>query len=85
MAGRGFIALSAVIFGRWSGGGVLLACLLFGFCDALQLRLQISNPSTPYQIFQMIPYVCTLAALAVFGSKRAGPKFNGKPYRREER
>lgn len=85
VAGRGFIALSAVIFGRWSGGGVLLACLLFGFCDALQLRLQISNPSTPYQIFQMIPYVCTLAALAVFGSKRAGPKFNGKPYRREER
>lgn len=85
VAGRGFIALSAVIFGRWSSGGVLLACLLFGFCDALQLRLQIMSTSTPYQLFQMIPYVCTLVALAVFGIKKAGPKANGKPYMREER
>jgi len=85
VAGRGFIALSAVIFGRWSSGGVLLACLLFGFCDALQLRLQIMSTATPYQMFQMIPYVCTLVALAVFGIKKAGPKANGKPYMREER
>ena len=85
VAGRGFIALSAVIFGRWSAGGVLLACLLFGFCDALQLRLQIFSTSTPYQLFQMIPYVFTLVALAVFGIKKAGPKSNGKPYMREER
>ncbi|KAF5059580.1 Branched-chain amino acid transport system / permease component [anaerobic digester metagenome] len=85
VAGRGFIALSAVIFGRWSSGGVLLACLLFGFCDALQLRLQILSTSTPYQLFQMIPYVCTLVALAMFGIKKAGPKANGKPYLREER
>lgn len=85
VAGRGFIALSAVIFGRWSSGGVLLACLLFGFCDALQLRLQIVNPAAPYQIFQMIPYVCTLVALAMLGIKKAGPKSSGKPYRREER
>ncbi|MEG1988655.1 MAG: ABC transporter permease [Oscillibacter sp.] len=85
VAGRGFIALSAVIFGRWSSGGVLLACLLFGFCDALQLRLQIMSTTTPYQLFQMIPYVCTLVALAVFGIKKAGPKSVGKPYQREER
>lgn len=85
VAGRGFIALSAVIFGRWSSGGVLLACLLFGFCDALQLRLQIMSTSTSYQLFQMIPYVCTLVALAAFGIKKAGPKANGKPYMREER
>lgn len=85
VAGRGFIALSAVIFGRWSSGGVLLACLLFGFCDALQLRLQIMSAATPYQLFQMIPYICTLVALAVFGIKKAGPKSVGKPYRREER
>ncbi|WP_312279982.1 ABC transporter permease [Oscillibacter sp.] len=85
VAGRGFIALSAVIFGRWSAGGVLMACLLFGFCDALQLRLQIFNTSTPYQLFQMIPYLFTLAALAVLGIKKSGPASNGKPYMREER
>ena len=85
VAGRGFIALSAVIFGRWSAGGVLLACLLFGFCDALQLRLQIFSASTPYQLFQMIPYFFTLAALTVFGIKKAGPASKGKPYMREER
>jgi simple sugar transport system permease protein len=85
VAGRGFIALSAVIFGRWSSSGVLLACLLFGFFDALQLRLQVTNTATPYQLFQMIPYLCTLVALSVFGIRRAGPKSSGKPYYREER
>ncbi|MDR1778267.1 MAG: ABC transporter permease [Clostridiales Family XIII bacterium] len=85
VAGRGFIALSAVIFGRWNAGGVLLACLLFGFCDALQLRLQINNPDTPYQLFQMIPYIATLVALAVFGIRKIGPKSVGLAYRREER
>jgi len=85
VAGRGFIALAAVIFGRWSGSGVLLACLLFGFFDALQLRLQVGTNLLPYQLFQMIPYVMTLIALTIFGSKIAGPKSKGKPYYREER
>lgn len=85
VAGRGFIALAAVIFGRWTASGVLLACLLFGFFDALQLRLQVGTDLIPYQLFQMIPYVMTLVALTIFGSKIAGPKANGKPYYREER
>jgi len=85
VAGRGFIALSAVIFGRWMPTGVLLACLLFGFCDALQIRLQLLSPSTPYQMLQMIPYLCTLFVLAFFGIKKSGPKANGQPYYREER
>lgn len=85
VAGRGFIALSAVIFGRWMPSGVLLACLLFGFCDALQIRLQLISPSTPYQLLQMIPYLCTLFVLAFFGIKKSGPKANGQPYYREER
>ena len=85
VAGRGFIALSAVIFGRWTSSGVLGACLLFGFCDALQIVLQINMPAAPYQFFQMIPYVMTLAALIVFGSKRNGPKANGQPYYRGQR
>ncbi|HWR18199.1 MAG TPA: ABC transporter permease [Clostridia bacterium] len=85
VAGRGFIALAAVIFGRWSASGVLMACLLFGFFDALQLRLQIGTDLIPYQLFQMIPYVMTLIALTLFGSKISGPKAKGKPYYREER
>ncbi len=85
VAGRGFIALAAVIFGRWSASGVLMACLLFGFFDALQLRLQIGTDLIPYQLFQMIPYVMTLIALTIFGSKIAGPKAKGKPYYREDR
>lgn len=85
VAGRGFIALAAVIFGRWSASGVLVACLLFGFFDALQLRLQVGTDLIPYQLFQMIPYVMTLVALTIFGSRISGPKSNGKPYFREER
>jgi simple sugar transport system permease protein len=85
VAGRGFIALAAVIFGRWSSSGVLMACLLFGFFDALQLRLQVGTDLIPYQLFQMIPYVMTLVALTIFGSRISGPKSNGKPYFREER
>ena len=85
VAGRGFIALAAVIFGRWTGGGVLLACLFFGFCDALQIRLQVGSFGIPYQFFQMIPYVATIVVLALLGMKKAGPKGVGKAYLPEER
>lgn len=85
VAGRGFIALAAVIFGRWNAGGVLLACLFFGFCDALQIRLQVGSYGLPYQFFQMIPYIATVAVLAAIGMKKAGPKSVGAPYRKEER
>lgn len=85
VSGRGFIALSAVIFGRWMPGGVLLAALLFGFTDALQLRLQVMSSATPYQLLAMLPYLCTLFVLAFLGIKKAGPMANGKPYFREER
>ena len=85
VSGRGFIALAAVIFGRWNATGVMGACLFFGLCDALQIRLQVSSLGVPYQFFQMIPYVATVVVLAVIGSKKAGPKANGLPYRKEER
>ena len=78
-------ALAAVIFGRWNAGGILLACLFFGFCDALQIRLQVSGIAIPYQFFQMIPYVATVVVLSLIGTRQAGPKANGKPYRREQR
>lgn len=85
VAGRGFIALAAVIFGRWNAGGILLACLFFGFCDALQIRLQVGSFGVPYQFFQMIPYIATVVVLAGIGMKKAGPKSSGKPYLKEER
>lgn len=85
IAGRGFIGLAAVIFGRWSAVGVMLACLFFGFCDALQIRLQVMSIGIPYQFFQMIPYVATIVVLAAIGAKKAGPKSSGQPYRKEER
>jgi len=84
IAGRGFIALAAVIFGRWTSGGILLACLFFGFCDALQIRLQVQSVGIPYQFFQMVPYIATILVLALMGSRQAGPKDCGKPYRREQ-
>ena len=62
-----------------------MACLVFGFCDALQIRLQLVNSVVPYQIFQMIPYLFTLVILIVFGMKKLGPKANGMAYFREER
>ena len=85
VAGRGFIALAAVIFGRRSAGGILLACLFFGFCDALQIKLQVSGIAIPYQFFQMIPYLATVLVLSLIGAKQAGPRANGQPYRREQR
>lgn len=85
VAGRGFIALAAVIFGRWSSVGVLGATALFGFFDALQISLQVSTPAVPYQFFQMVPYVFTILALFFFNAQKGGPKANGKPYLREER
>ena len=83
ISGRGFIALSAVIFGRWSQIGIFAAALIFGFADALQLRLQVFIPDMPYQIFAMLPYICTFAALVLARGKDNGPKARGKTYMRE--
>ena len=85
VAGRGFIALATVIFGRWSAVCVMLASLLFGFFDGLNVALQASFQSAPVMFFKMIPYIFTIVALMFFGSKHGGPKANGKPYFRESR
>ncbi len=83
VAGRGFIALSAVIFGGWRVRGIVLATLLFGFTDAIQLRFQTILPGIPYQILAMLPYLSTIAALFIMRNSGLAPKANGIPYSRE--
>ncbi len=84
-AGRGFIALTIVIFGRWSASGVTLAALFFGAAVALQHRVQARGVDIPYQVTLMLPYVLTLMVLA-FGSRGSGgPSDLGRAYRREAR
>jgi simple sugar transport system permease protein len=82
-AGKGFIALAAVILGRWNPVGALLACLLFGFFDALQLRMQFGNPEVPYQIFSTLPYVVSILALVLIAGRSVSPQAIGRHYDRE--
>jgi ABC-type uncharacterized transport system permease subunit len=79
--GRGFIALAAMILGGWSPFGALGASLLFGFADALQMRLQ-SIGALPSQLILMLPYILTIVVLAVFARKRSPPS-DYKPYEKE--
>lgn len=79
-AGRGFMALAAMIFGKWKPIGVLWAALLFGFSDALQMSIQAAGWDVPTDILLCIPYVLTIIALAGFVGKAVGPKQVGKPY-----
>ncbi len=78
-AGRGYIALAALIFGNWLPWRVLLACLLFGFMDAVQIRLQ-GTSSIPTQFIQIIPYIFTMVVLAGFIGKATPPQALGTPY-----
>lgn len=86
-AGKGFIALAALIFAKWKPVPALFACLLFGFLDALQIRLQgVELPfigQVPVQAIQALPYVLTVVLLAGFIGKAVGPKAGGIPYVKE--
>jgi simple sugar transport system permease protein len=81
-AGRGFIALAVVIFGRWSAVGVLLAALFFGLATALQFRLQARGSAVPYPVFLMFPYLVTLAVLALAAGRARAPADLGRAFRR---
>lgn len=81
-AGKGYIALAAMIFGRWRPLGLFLATLLFGFGSALAQRLPEFSPSAA-TLFQALPYVLTLVAVAGLVGKSVPPAADGVPYRRE--
>jgi ABC-type uncharacterized transport system permease subunit len=88
-AGRGFIALAALIFGKWRPVQTMLACLLFGFTEAVSIQMQgaVKLPSgedIPVQFIQMVPYVLTIVVLAGFIGSSRPPRALGIPYQKEK-
>lgn len=87
-SGRGFIALAALIFGKWRPFQTLLACLLFGFTEAVSIQMQgvVKLPSgedIPVQFIQMVPYILTIIVLAGFIGSSRPPRALGIPYQKE--
>jgi ABC-type uncharacterized transport system permease subunit len=86
-AGKGFMALAAMIFGKWRPWPALAACLLFGFLDAVAVRLQgVAFPGigeVPVQLIQALPYILTVVLLAGFIGKAVAPRAIGVPYVKE--
>src|SRR5258705_575471 len=88
-SGRGFIALAALIFGKWRPVQTMLACLLFGFTEAVSIQMQgaVKLPSgedIPVQFIQMVPYVLTIIVLAGFIGSSRPPRALGIPYQKEK-
>jgi len=79
-AGRGWIAISAIILGKFNPWGVLLACLLFGAADAGQMQIQFMNLGIPYQFLLMVPYIMAIIAMTGVVGKVRSPAAMGKPY-----
>ncbi|MCB7317881.1 ABC transporter permease [Lacrimispora sp. 210928-DFI.3.58] len=84
VTGRGYIALAAVIFGRYTAAGTLLAVLVFGAGEAAVYRLQALGSAVPSQLILMIPYVLTILIVAGTGRRSGGPAALGEPYRKGE-
>ncbi len=86
-AGRGFMALAALIFGKWKPLPTALACLLFGFAEAVEIRLQgvilWGTQPIPVQFIQILPYLVTIFVLAGFVGRSRAPKALGIPYQRD--
>ncbi len=87
-AGQGYIALAAMIFGKWRPFPTMMACLLFGFLDAVAIRLQgveiTGIGQVPVPLIQALPYLLTVILLAGFIGKAVAPKADGIPYVKEQ-
>ncbi|MGN1041593.1 MAG: ABC transporter permease, partial [Acutalibacteraceae bacterium] len=85
VSGQGFIALAAVIFGKWKPWSAYAACLLFGFSQALVVVLGGGVVHVSSTILAMIPYVLTVIILIVFVGRSSAPKASGVPYEKGAR
>lgn len=85
VAGQGFIALAAMIFGKWHPVGALLACLFFGLTSAIQIQAQSIGISWAPEFLLMIPYVATIIALVGVVGKAMAPAADGIPYEKGEK
>lgn len=79
VVGQGFIAIAAVIFGKFTPQGAMLGCILFGFCNGLRIVLG-SNSLIPVDLISMVPYVVTILTLVFFVGRARPPAASGKPY-----
>ena len=79
-AGKGFIALAALIFGRWHPVGALIAALVFGFSEELQTRLALLDTPIPSDFLLMTPYVVTIVVVAGLVGRSRAPAADGEPY-----
>lgn len=80
IAGRGYIALAAMIIGKWKPVNIFFACLIFSAFEALEITLQISGSDFPTQLIQMLPYLITVLVLVGFIGKTKPPAADGVPY-----
>lgn len=82
IVGQGFIAIAAVIFGKFTPQGAMLACILFGICNGIKTVASAGNVVSP-NLISMIPYVVTIVVLVLFVGKSRVPAANGKPYEKD--
>jgi simple sugar transport system permease protein len=79
-AGKGFIGIAAMIFGKWNPFGAFSSSLIFGFADSLQVKLQILRIPIPSEFLLMAPYLVTMILLTGVVGRAMGPAASGEPY-----
>jgi ABC-type uncharacterized transport system permease subunit len=79
-AGKGFIGMAAMIFGKWNPVGAYASSLIFGFADSLQVKMQILSVSIPSEFLAMAPYIVTIIVLTGVVGRAIPPAADGQPY-----